>query len=57
MIPTMTMRTCTAVQLVAFSAFIAVTIIVILTSLTFIADQCASGTPVLPAIFPCFKGG
>jgi hypothetical protein len=53
----MTMRVCTAVQLTAFAAFIAVTIIVILTLLTLIADQCANGTPVLPAIFPCFTGG
>jgi hypothetical protein len=53
----MTLRGSTAVQLTAFAAFIAVTIVVILTSLTFIADQCASGTPLLPAIFPCFAGG
>ena len=53
----MTMRVCTAVQLTAFAAFIAAAILVTLTSLTFIADQCASGTPVLPAIFPCFTGG
>ena len=53
----MTMRGCTAVQLTAFAAFIAVAIIVTLTSLTFIADQCANGTPVLPAIFPCFTDG
>jgi hypothetical protein len=57
MIPIMTMRVCTAIQLVAFAAFIAVTLIVILTALTFIADQCAFGTPLLPAIFPCFTGG
>jgi hypothetical protein len=57
LIPSMTMRDGTAVQLLAFAAFIAVTIVVILTSLTFIADQCASGTPLLPTIFPCFKGG
>jgi hypothetical protein len=52
----MTMRDSTAVQLIAFAAFIAVSIIVILVSLTFIADQCALGTPLLPAIFPCFPG-
>jgi hypothetical protein len=52
----MTMRDSTAAQLIAFAAFIAVSIIVILVSLTFIADQCALGTPLLPAIFPCFPG-
>jgi hypothetical protein len=52
----MTMRDSTAVQLIAFAAFIAVTLIVIMTSLTFIADQCALGTPLLPAILPCFAG-
>ena len=51
------MRDSTTVQLIAVAAFIAVTIIVILVSLTFIADECVLGTPVLPAIFPCFPGG
>jgi len=53
----MTMRGSTTAQLIAFAAFIAATLIVILVSLTFIADECVLGTPVLPAIFPCFPGG
>jgi hypothetical protein len=48
-------RLATAVQLVAFAAFIAAVIFVVLGSLTFISDQCTGGTPFLPAIFPCFE--
>ena len=45
-----------AVQLIAFAAFIAATLIIVATSLTLISNQCAGGTPFLPAIFPCFAG-
>ena len=45
----------TVAQLIAFSAFIAVVFIVVMTSLTFLSNQCTGGTPVLPAIFPCFQ--
>jgi heme/copper-type cytochrome/quinol oxidase subunit 4 len=45
----------TAVELVAFAAFIAAIFIVVMGSLTFISSQCSHGTPILPAIFPCFQ--
>jgi len=44
----------TAVQLIAIAAFVAATIIIVMTSLTTISAQCTRGTPFLPAIFPCF---
>jgi hypothetical protein len=50
------MRDSTTVQLIAFAAFIAGTVIIVTTLLAFIAGQCALGTPTLPAIFPCFTG-
>jgi hypothetical protein len=49
-------RLATAVQLSIFAAFIAGMIFLVLGSLTLISDQCTSGTPFLPAIFPCFEG-
>jgi hypothetical protein len=52
---TMSDRLVTAVQLVAFAAFIAAMIFIVLGSLTFISNQCTRGTPFLPAIFPCFE--
>jgi len=45
----------TTVELVVFAAFIAAVFIVVMTSLTFLSNQCSQGTPVLPAIFPCFQ--
>ena len=45
----------TAVELIAFAAFIAAIIIVVITLLTSLSGQCSRGTPVLPAIFPCFQ--
>jgi hypothetical protein len=54
--PGMTMRDSTTVQLIAFAAFIAGTVIIVTILLAFIAGQCALGTPTLPAIFPCFTG-
>jgi hypothetical protein len=51
----MSSRLGTAVELVAFAAFIAAIFIVVMASLTFLSDQCSRGTPVLPAIFPCFQ--
>jgi len=44
-----------AVELVAFAAFIAAIFIVVMGSLTFLSNQCSRGSPVLPAIFPCFQ--
>ena len=44
----------TAVELIAFTAFIAAIFILVIGSLAFISGQCMRGTPVLPAIFPCF---
>jgi hypothetical protein len=52
--PDMNDRFGTAVELVAFSAFIAAILIVVITLLAFLSSQCSRGTPVLPAIFPCF---
>jgi hypothetical protein len=46
----------TAVQLIAFAAFVAAILIIVMTSLTSISAQCTRGTPFLPAIFPCFAG-
>jgi hypothetical protein len=46
----------TAVQLIAFAAFVAAIIIIVMMSLTSISIQCTRGTPFLPAIFPCFAG-
>jgi hypothetical protein len=51
----MTERATVAVQLIAFAAFIAAMIFIVLGSLTFVANQCIRGTPFLPAIFPCFE--
>jgi hypothetical protein len=45
----------TAAELIAFAAFIAAIFIVVMTSLTFLSNQCTRGTPVLAAIFPCFQ--
>src|SRR5215203_293726 len=56
-VASMTERHDTAVQLVAFAAFVAAIIVFVLVSLTFIAAQCSQGTPFLPAVFPCFPGG
>src|SRR5262249_22282987 len=50
-------RFSTTVELVVFAAFIAAVFIVVMTSLTFLSNQCSRGTPVLPAIFPCFQEG
>src|SRR5438094_7794344 len=50
-------RSSIAVQLIAFAAFIAAMITLVLGSLTFVANQCAGGTPFLPAIFPCSNDG
>jgi hypothetical protein len=44
----------TAVELIAFAAFIAAIFILVIGSLAFISGQCTRGTPILPAIFPCF---
>jgi hypothetical protein len=49
-------RLATAAQLVGFAAFIAGMIFIVLGSLSFISNQCQRGTPVLPAVFPCFEG-
>jgi hypothetical protein len=46
----------TAVQLIAFAAFIAAILIIVATSLTLLSTECARGTPFLPTIFPCFAG-
>jgi hypothetical protein len=46
-----------AVQLIAFAAFIAAVVIIVSVSLTFISGQCTRGTPFLPTIFPCFPPG
>lgn len=46
----------TAIELVSFAAFIAAILVVVMTSLTFISNQCSRGTPFLPGIFPCFEG-
>jgi hypothetical protein len=51
----MNSRLGTAVELVAFAAFIAAIFIVVMASLTFLSNQCSHRTPVLPAIFPCFQ--
>jgi hypothetical protein len=53
-IRSMSERRDTAVQLVAFAAFLAAMIVIVLGSLTFIATQCTQGTPFLPVVFPCF---
>jgi hypothetical protein len=45
----------TAVELIAFAAFIAAIFIVVMASLTFLSSQCSRGSPILPAIFPCFQ--
>ena len=45
----------TAVELIVFAVFIAAVFIVVMTSLTFLSNQCSRGTPVLPALFPCFQ--
>jgi hypothetical protein len=52
----MSNRRATAVQLLAFVAFIAAMIFIVLGSLTLISNQCTRGSPFLPAIFPCFEG-
>jgi hypothetical protein len=51
----MTERATVAVQLIAFAAFIATMLFIVLGTLTFVANQCIGGTPFLPAIFPCFE--
>jgi hypothetical protein len=48
-------RRATALQLLAFAAFIAAMIFIVLGSLTLISDQCSRGSPFLPAVFPCFE--
>jgi len=53
----MTDRHATAIQLIAFVAFIAVTIFIVLGFLIFVSTQCTQGTPFLPSFFPCFPGG
>jgi len=53
-IPIMNKRSATALQLVAFAAFIAAVIAVVLASLNLISSQCTRGTPFLPSVFPCF---
>jgi hypothetical protein len=45
----------TAMELIAFAAFIAIVFIVVMASLTFLSNQCSRGSPFLPAIFPCFQ--
>jgi hypothetical protein len=47
-------RLATAVELIAFTAFMAAIFILVIGSLAFISGQCTRGTPILPAIFLCF---
>ena len=44
----------TALELIAFTAFMAAIFILVIGSLAFISGQCTRGAPILPAIFPCF---
>jgi hypothetical protein len=50
----MNQRLETALQLIAFAAFIAAVLIIVATSLTSLSTQCMRGEPFLPTIFPCF---
>jgi hypothetical protein len=50
----MNQRIETALQLIAFAAFIAAVLIIVATSLTSLSTQCMRGEPFLPTIFPCF---
>ena len=51
----MTERAETIVQLIALAAFVAAVIVLVLGSLSFVANQCQQGTPFLPDLFPCFE--
>jgi hypothetical protein len=44
-----------AAQLAGLVASMAAIIAVILAALTFLANECAGGTPRLTTIFPCFR--
>jgi hypothetical protein len=44
----------TAAQLAGLVVLLAVTITVVVGWLAFLQSECGEGTPVLPAIFPCF---
>jgi hypothetical protein len=47
----------TVAQLIAFSAFIAAVFIVVMTSLTFLSNQCTGGTPSCQRYFLASRNG